>query len=222
MKILTIDSTLNKLYLALGGDDFFESKIVESTSDKYHSAFIASAVVELLKRHELISQNLDAVAVNIGPGSFTGIRVGVTFARIIAQAHNLKTVGVSSLEILAKLNSTEQDTLVLMDARKGKAYAAIYGVESLEPCAVNIEEALVLAQSRKYFVVSDKNMAKYLSENSVDALNYEDSNEDLGRYLFEIAQEKLKTEGDFNWAKLKPLYIQPPPISMPKNCHPQK
>lgn len=216
MKILTIDSTLNKLYVALGVDGFFESKIIKSDTDKYHSAYIASAVVELLKKHELISQNLDAIAVNIGPGSFTGIRVGITFARIIAQAHDLKTVRVSSLEILAKLNSTEQDTLVLMDARKGKAYAAIYGVETLEPCAVPLDEALNLAKSGKYFAVSDKNMTNFLRENSFDSLNYEDSDADLGRYLLEIAKEKLKTDEDFNWAKLKPLYIQPPPITMPK------
>lgn len=216
MKILTIDSTLNKLYLAFGGDDFFESKIIESTADKYHSAFIASSVAELFKNNGITPENLDAVAVNIGPGSFTGIRVGITFARVIAQAHNLKVIGVPSLEVLAKLNPTEQDALVLMDARKGKAYTAIYGAESLSPCALELDEALNLAKSGKYFVITDERMKKYLNENSVEALNYEDSGADLGRYLFEISQEKLKSENDFNWAKLKPLYIQPPPITMPK------
>ena len=217
MKILTIDSTMNKLYVALGGDDFFESKIVESDDSKYHSAYIASAVADLFKNHTLTPQNIDAVAINIGPGSFTGIRVGMTVARVIAQAHNLKAVGVPSLEVLAKLNLTAQDTLVFMDARKGKAYAAIYGAEHLKPCTVALEEALAMAQSGKYYIVADKNMKKFLSENSVDALEYESADADLGRFLFEIAQSKLASDEDFNWAKIKPLYIQPPPISMPKS-----
>ena len=216
MKILTIDSTLNKLYVALGGDDFFESKIIDSDETKYHSAYIASALVELFQKYNIAPQNLEAIAINIGPGSFTGIRVGMTVARVMAQAHNLKAIGVPSLEVLSKLNTSAQDTLVLMDARKGKAYAAIYGTERLEPCAVTLEDALVMAKSGKYYVVTDKNMKKFLSENSVDALQYESAEADLGRFLFEIAQSKLASDEDFNWAKIKPLYIQPPPISMPK------
>ena len=216
MKILTIDSTLNKLYLSLGGKDFFESKIVESNDEKYHSAFIASAVAELFKNQNTLPENLDAIAVNIGPGSFTGIRVGITFARVIAQAHNLKTIGVPSLEILARLNPTEKDTIVLMDARKGKAYAAVYGEESFYPCALELDEALNLAKSGKYFVIADERMTNFLTEKGVEALNYEKSDTDLGKCLFDIAQEKLKADEDFNWAKLKPLYIQPPPITMPK------
>lgn len=216
MKILTIDSTLNKLYVTLGGDNFFESKIIESDSQKYHSAYIASAVAELFKKYNLAPQNLDAVAINIGPGSFTGIRVGMTVARVIAQAHNLKAVGVPSLEVLSKLNTTTQDTLVLMDARKGKAYAAIFGSEVLEPCALSLEDALEKAKGGKYFVITDKNMYKFLSENSIESLAYESVGADLGKCLFEIAQSKLASDEDFNWAKIKPLYIQPPPISMPK------
>ncbi|MEI8377583.1 MAG: tRNA (adenosine(37)-N6)-threonylcarbamoyltransferase complex dimerization subunit type 1 TsaB [bacterium] len=216
MKLLTIDSTLNRLYLSLGDETFFESKIIESDEKKYHSAYIASGVVELLKKHKLEIKNLDAVAVNIGPGSFTGIRVGMTFARVIAQAHNLKAVGVSSLEVLSVLNKSEKPSLVLMDARKGKAYVGIFGKEQLEPCAIELEQALEMAKNGKYFVIADKNMTKLLQEVGFEVLNYEESPENLGKCLFDLAQSKLKSNDDFNWAKLKPLYIQPPPISMPK------
>ncbi len=216
MKILTIDSTLNKLYISLGDDDFFESKIIESDETKYHSAYIASGIAELFKNNSLEPKNLDGIAVNIGPGSFTGIRVGMTVARVIAQAHNLKAVGVSSLEILSALNNSEKPALVIMDARKGKAYVGIFGVESLEPCAVELEKALEMALGDKYFVVADKNITKLLQESDVEVLNYENCKEDFGKFLFDLAQSKLKSNDDFNWAKLKTLYIQPPPISMSK------
>ncbi|MDD3420542.1 MAG: tRNA (adenosine(37)-N6)-threonylcarbamoyltransferase complex dimerization subunit type 1 TsaB [Candidatus Gastranaerophilales bacterium] len=216
MNILTIDTTLNKLYLTLGSDDFFDSKTIESDEQKYHSAYIASAIVELLKKHKIMTQNIDAIAVNIGPGSFTGIRVGMTMARVIAQAHNIKTIGVCSLEVLSKLNKSDKDTLVLMDARKSKTYAAKFGSENTTPVALPLEEALSIAQSGKYYIVADKNMTNFLAQNSIIALNYEDAGENLGKCLFDIAKDKLSQDDDFNWAKLKPLYIQPPPISMPK------
>lgn len=216
MNILTIDSTLNKLYLTLGSDDFFDSKIIESDEQKYHSAYIASAIVELLKKRKILTKDINAIAVNIGPGSFTGIRVGMTTARVIAQAHNIKTIGVSSLEVLSKLNKTDKDTLVLMDARKSKAYVAKFGSENTTPVALSLEEALNIAQSGKYYIVADKNMTNFLTQNSVKAVNYEAECEDLGKYLFDIAKDKLSKADDFNWAKLKPLYIQPPPITMPK------
>jgi len=213
LKILTIDSTLNKLYISLGSGEFFESKIIESDETKYHSAYIASGIAELFQKYNLEPKNLDAVAVNVGPGSFTGIRVGMTVARVLAQAYNLKAIGVSSLEVLAVLNKSEKPALVIMDARKGKAYIGIFGQESLEPCAVELEKALETANSGKYFVIADKNISKLLG---CDVLNYEESQEDLGKCLFDLAQSKIESNYDFNWAKLKPLYIQPPPISMPK------
>jgi tRNA threonylcarbamoyl adenosine modification protein YeaZ len=216
MKILTIDTTLNKLYMTFGGDDFFDSKIVESDETKYHSAYIASSVAELLKKHNMQAKDIDAIAVNIGPGSFTGIRVGMSVARVIAQAHNIKALGVPSLEVLSKLNTSSKDTLVLMDARKGKIYTAIFGTKTKAPYAATVDEAMALAQSGDYFIVADKNISKLLSEKSIEALNYEESSEDLGKCLFAIAKEKFSSDDDFNWAKLKPLYIQPPPISMPK------
>lgn len=218
MKILTIDSTLNNLYLSLGNSngDFFESKTIQSQNNKYHSAYIANGIAELLKNHALSPEDLDAIGVNIGPGSFTGIRVGMTTSRVLAQAHNLKAVGVPSLEILSKYNNSDLPTLVLMDARKNKAYCAIYKEKNLSPCSIDIEEAQKLAKSGKYFTIIDKNMQKYLDISNKNTLIFEENPKDLGRFLFEITTEKLSTNSDFNWAKLKPLYIQPPPITLKK------
>lgn len=218
MIILTIDSTLNNLYLSLGCSkgDFFESKTVESKDGKYHSAYIATEITNLLKNHSITPDKLDAISTNIGPGSFTGIRVGMTVTRILAQAHNIKAIGVPSLEILSKYNTSSLPTLVLMDARKNKAYCAIYGDSPLEPCSIPIEEAQNLIYSNKYFTIIDKNMTKYI-ENSSNLTIFEENQKDLARFLFDITISKLNQNNDFHWAKLKPLYIQPPPISIKKN-----
>ena len=75
-------------------------------------------------------------------------------------------------------------TLVLMDARKNKAYCAIYGDSPLEPCSIPIEEAQNLIYSNKYFTIIDKNMTKYI-ENSSNSTIFEENQKDL----FEIPEQ---------------------------------
>ena len=74
----------------------------------------------MLKASDLTPKDLDFIATDIGPGSFTGIRACVTVARMLAQQLGIKTVGVSSLEILSGILG--ENDLVALDARKNKAY----------------------------------------------------------------------------------------------------
>ena len=106
-----------------------------------------------------------------------------------------------------------------MDARKHKAYAAIYSgaVEILPPSALEIDEAIKIASDNKYFVIADTKISAILKENGIESLNYEETNYDLGRNLLKLGYEHLKRGGNFNFALLKPLYIQPPSITMPKS-----
>lgn len=212
MNLLTIDTTLHKMFITLSGQDFFDSCIVESDEERYHSAYLMSTVAGLLQKHKMTMKDVDAVATNVGPGSFTGIRVGMTASRVIAQGREIPAVGASSLEIIAGLNDSDKSALVIMDARKEKAYVGIYGQENLHSCSMPIDEALDLANSGKYFVISDKRLADKIDS----PLLFEEQDFDFGKVLSRIAREKLSSDEDFHWAKLKPLYIQPPPISTPK------
>ena len=121
MNILVFDTCLDKMYVVLRTEDkILSSKIVENTESKYHSAFLISTIKSVLKENNLTPKNLDAVGINIGPGSFTGIRACTTVARIMAQQLNIKAIGVPSLEILSK--TVKENPLVALDARKNKAY----------------------------------------------------------------------------------------------------
>ena len=100
--------------------EILTSKVVENTESKYHSAFLISTIKSILKENNLKPADLDAIGINIGPGSFTGIRACTTVARVIAQQLNIKAIGVSSLEILSKLGG--ENPIVALDARKNKAY----------------------------------------------------------------------------------------------------
>ena len=92
----------------------------------YHSEKIFKTLDELVKGPGKFKR-IDLVAVGLGPGSFTGIRVGVTVAKTLAYALKAKIAGISSLEIIAKnCESADKQVCVIQDARRNKVYTATY------------------------------------------------------------------------------------------------
>ncbi len=218
MKTLVFDTCFNKTYLVLKFDNnILASEIIDSTDTNYHSAYLIPKIRDVLKQNSLLIKDLDAIGVNIGPGSFTGIRAGITIARVLSQQVNLKLVGVNSLEILSKLNKSDKKAIVVADARKNKVYYAEFQSSKtiVEPILVDKDE-LISKITKDDFVIADTSISQFLNENSIDNLNYETSDENLGLFLSEIVSEKLNLDDDYNWAKVKPLYIQKPSITKPK------
>ncbi|MEF2073791.1 tRNA (adenosine(37)-N6)-threonylcarbamoyltransferase complex dimerization subunit type 1 TsaB [Consotaella aegiceratis] len=88
--------------------------------------------------------DIGKIAVTVGPGSFTGLRVGVAAARGLALARGVPAVGVSTLEALAEPHLDRGDpVLAVIDAKRGELYAALYGATGaclLEPAAVAPED----------------------------------------------------------------------------------
>lgn len=214
MKILAFDTCLDKMYVALAdGDKILDSKNIGTTKEHYHSAFLISTITNMLKENGLTAQNVDLIATNIGPGSFTGIRACTTVARVFAQAANIKATGVSSLEILSRINKGDMKTLVALDARKEMAYAAIYDntKETLAPKAILLDELKEIIAKDEYFIVTDNKLQPILG-----GISYQNQDDDLGKYLMQIANEKITAGTDADWQKLLPLYIQPPPVTTQK------
>lgn len=219
MKILTFDTSLNKTYIAYGEDDkILVNKAIPSDDEKYHSAYLVPEIVSLLKSENITMQDLDAIGINEGPGSFTGIRICTVIARTAAQQLNIKVVPVPSLEILSKINKLDKKTLTVLDARKHKVYVAVYDKDEIlvEPKAIQVDDLEDLIKSDDYVVISDASIHNFLAEKGIDSINYEASDYELGEFLYHIVENKLHGNADYHWAKAKPLYIQPPSISTPK------
>ena len=201
MKILSFDTCLDKTYIALSDDSkILESKTILSDGKNYHSAYLISTIIEVLKNANLTPKDIDVIATDIGPGSFTGIRACTTVARVFAQQLNLKTIGINSLEILSK--ALGGDDLVVLDARKNKAY--VYDQKILG--AIDLEEVDKMIQGRR--VITDNSLFERVSQNALSAYSYEKEDYPLGEILSKLALEKEATD----WRMLKPLYIQPPPV----------
>lgn len=212
MNILAFDTCLDKMYVSISKNgSILPSKIIETTKEHYHSAFLISTIRDILISNELTPDNIDVIATNIGPGSFTGIRACTTVARVFAQAENIKTLGISSLEILSRLNTSDKKTIVALDARKEMAYVAIFDnkKEIVAPKTILIEELKEIIEKGDYTVITDDKLETVLGGTS-----YQKSNADLGKFLIQIALDNIEAEFDTDWKNLHPLYIQPPPITV--------
>ncbi|MBL3732231.1 tRNA (adenosine(37)-N6)-threonylcarbamoyltransferase complex dimerization subunit type 1 TsaB [Lysinibacillus sp. HST-98] len=98
-----------------------------------HSAGAMPAIEEVLARAGLKAGDLDVIAVSEGPGSYTGVRIGVTLAKTLAWTLQIPLVGVSSLKALAA-NATLYNGLIcpIFDARRDNVYTAVYQGVTLE------------------------------------------------------------------------------------------
>ena len=193
------------MYVVLKRDNvILSSKIVENQDNKYHSAFLISNIREILKRNGLTPKDITSIATDVGPGSFTGIRACTTVARMLAQQLNIGLIGISSLEILSRILG--ENDLVALDARKNKAYFYDEEIKG----AIELEEVDKIIKGKK--VITDDSLYPRFSEICDEVISYQQNDYPLGEILTKIAEEKIESGIDTDWRKLKPLYIQPPPV----------
>ncbi len=125
MNILALDCAVTRISLAVKTD----SKFISSTYDigMRQSEILVPCINELLTKAEIKASDLDASVLTIGPGSFTGLRLGISALKAIELAYEVPVYGVSSLEAYAyPYKNFEIPLLSCIDANKDKFYARIY------------------------------------------------------------------------------------------------
>ena len=154
MMLLVLDTTAATATAALFRDGALLSER-EADATKKHAEIALPLIDVLLEENGVTIDQIDLFAVDIGPGSFTGVRIGVSLVNALAFATGKPIVPVDALATLAtSAVETGKPVCALIDARNGNAYAALYqsGKTLLEPCAVETEAFLKTLPHETVFV----------------------------------------------------------------------
>ncbi len=121
-----------------------------TTDSMSHLRELVPMIKELVDELGISLNELDAIAVSVGPGSFTGIRIGLATAKTLAQTLCKKCISVNSLEIFREKADGDNKVAVIYNARRGQVYGAIYGndgSEILPPGPYMLDEVLEAAEA---------------------------------------------------------------------------
>ncbi len=144
MKFLAIDSCTNVATGAIMEDDVLIAQF--SLNNKItHSTKLLPQIEYMMKNAEIEFSDIDLFAVTVGPGSFTGERIGVATAKALAHAVNKPMIGVSALKAMAyNLKYTDYLICPIMDARREQVYTASYKWEQDKLITLKEDRAMAL------------------------------------------------------------------------------
>lgn len=149
-QLLAIDTTTEACSVALVfNQDGKEQRLSRyQLAPRRHAELILSMVDEVLAEAKLTLQQLDALAVTIGPGAFTGVRLGVAVAQGLAFSSGLKVIPINTLQALAfaAADSSDSHIAVAMDARMNEVYWGCFEYKDSQLLAITQQTVVAAAQ----------------------------------------------------------------------------
>lgn len=131
MIVLAIDTALQACSAVIAADGVCLARKTVPL-EKGHAERLAPMVAAVFQEADIGASDLDRIGVVSGPGGFTGLRVGLAFARALALGIKADVVGVNSLFALAKMVNGDGLRAALIDARRGQVYGGVYDVSGAE------------------------------------------------------------------------------------------
>lgn len=217
--ILAIETAVNVCSVSLA---FSENEIFtkESFDFKSHASNLHLFIDELLKTHNVAYDTLNAVAVSSGPGSYTGLRIGVSTVKGICYAHDIPLISVPSLDAMAfemsRIHKPENSNvyyLPMIDARRMEVYTALYNskLECIKPVHASIIENDYFDNFKASDIIYvSGNGAFKTKEMSAEKpwIKFIDGNVHSSQAVAQIAYVKLMNEDFESSAYFEPFYLK--------------
>lgn len=204
MKILCIDTSSKLCGVGIFENEKLIDKI-ELNNGLTHSETLMPILKQILEKNSLVLKDFDLIAVDIGPGSFTGIRIGVATAKAFSDSLTIPCVGIDSLEILAYQIKEPSIVCSAIDCKNDNCYFALYELRNNEyvileaPSAKTKQEVTDLLDS-KYSNKEIKFVGDAFSSKSLfNHLSVENLN---------LAVLKKFTRNNFHGEEILPLYLK--------------
>ena len=220
MLILGIETATEQVSVAIGGHEGVLG-LVEVCRGRRHAETLAPAIEFVCTQADVRLDEISVVAVDVGPGLFTGMRVGLASAKALAQALRVPMIGMSSLDLLAyPLRHTGRTVVAIIDARKGELFYAFYrpvpgGVQRvLEPRCGTIDDLIAEVMARRDDVICVGDGALRHRDEIVAELRCEVAEQFLSRPsaapLVQLAHARALREEWVNPWEIQPLYMRLP------------
>ncbi|MDC0210530.1 tRNA (adenosine(37)-N6)-threonylcarbamoyltransferase complex dimerization subunit type 1 TsaB [Flavobacteriaceae bacterium] len=214
--ILNIESSTTNCSISLALDGNLVA-LKESNDDKYsHSTKLHSFINEVLKKSNISVKELVAIAVSKGPGSYTGLRIGVAAAKGLCYSLDIPLISISTLHILSKQIQVREQGLILpvMDARRDEVYCAVYDssynlIKKAVPKIINQESFSELSyKSKLYFIGNGQEKCKRLIENNTNLIFSNNNTFPSAREMTQLSYQKFKDLNFNDIAYFEPDYLK--------------
>ena len=211
MRLLAIDTALEACSVGVSADDARPPVIISEIIGRGHAERLLGMVRAALAEARLCAGDLDRIAVTTGPGSFTGVRVGIAAARGLALVTGCPAAGIGTLAVLAEHARSfagARPVLAVLDARRGEVYAQSFDrhgvpigppeVASAELIAERVDQKTLLAGAG-----ADRILAEIGSFDEARVV-HRDAAPDIGALL------RLGRHAPAPAVPPRPLYLRPP------------
>ena len=185
--------------------------------DLRHGRDLVPCIQRLLGQQGWHAASVEAVAVSLGPGSYTGLRVGLACAKTFAYATGARLVGVGSLQVVAaNAGDTTDVILAVADAQRGELYSARYRIErgvsvSHDPvCILGLPDAVALAGTSG--LVVGPGLARYAADfaHAGCRLAHEDTWYPRAEWVARLGCERLRQGHTLDVHTAEPIYMRRP------------
>lgn len=206
----------------------------ESQEDKSHASLLAVFINRVLEKSNVKISELDAVAVSKGPGSYTGLRIGVSTAKGLAYALGIPLISVNTLTAMAtgvlhwhlldRLQLPDNETFYLcpmIDARRMEVYAAVYSPtgKMVEPTNAKVIQedsyGKLLEQHRMIFFGNGADKCRNIIQHSNAA--FMEGIETSAKFMVPLAESDWQQKNFEDVAYFEPLYLKDFIATIPKN-----
>ncbi|MBU0758827.1 MAG: tRNA (adenosine(37)-N6)-threonylcarbamoyltransferase complex dimerization subunit type 1 TsaB [Candidatus Omnitrophica bacterium] len=224
MRTLGIDTSSRVLSIALSQDD---NIIAEQNRvfEKKHSSFLIPEIKRILEESHVSIKEVDGFIIGLGPGSFTGLRIGVSAVKGFGVATQKPCVGVPSIDALAfNVDVAAESIVPVIDAKRGQVYSAIYKkrrgqvVRSTDFLLLTIDKLIKKIKGPAVFLGDGLNLYRRdIEKSKKDSIFLEEEYwYPRAGNLIKLAVGKHKISKKLALGKLKPIYIYP------KDCQVKK
>ncbi len=212
MKILAIDTSSKICSTAILENENLIDEI-NLDNGKTHSENLLPIISQILERNNLKLSDVDLIACSVGPGSFTGIRIGIASIKAIAEVNNIPIASVTSLETLARIDTSNKIKVCIIDARNNQVYCGIFDEEYNKTEEFIADDILeIIKKIKKYtniICIGDGAILhKDLLQQNISNVSFSTLNEQIAYNTGLIGYKKYQKNELKNADSILPIYLR--------------